>query len=117
MAEAVGLTMGSAGLAGVCSACMEAFSLLDASQSRGRDFEILMTWLDIEKTFLLHWAEPVGFLGDWNIPPARDTRMNHPQTHAAAANALSCGLRLLADSERLCSEYEVIMGSPISDPP
>lgn len=50
MAEAIGLVLGVAGLAGLFNACIEAISLFHASRSHERDFEIIMTRLEIEKT-------------------------------------------------------------------
>lgn len=108
MLEAVGLAIGIAGLAGVFSACLEAFSLFHAGRSYGRDFEILLTKLDIEKTLLLHWAERVGLLDTRNDRPDCDPRLNDSRIHSAVANALSCVLYLLTDSERLRSEYGVV---------
>ncbi|KAL8704149.1 MAG: hypothetical protein Q9201_002699 [Fulgogasparrea decipioides] len=112
MADAVGLVIGIAGLAGVFNACLEAFSLFHASRALGRDFEILLTKLDIEKTLLLHWAERVGLPAMLDEYPGYDPRLNDPGTHSAVVNALSCILYLLTDSERLRSRYGVVPGSP-----
>lgn len=108
MVEAVGLTIGIAGLAGTFNACLEAFSLFHAGRSYGRDLEILLTKLDIEKTLLLHWAERVGLVNTRNDRPICDPRLNDSRTHSAVANALSCVLYLLTDSERLHVEYGAI---------
>lgn len=115
MAEAAGLVLGLAGLAGLVNACMEAISLFQASRSHGRDFEILMTRLEIEKTLILQWAERIGILCEMNNGPGHDTRLNNPRTHSAVANALSCALLLLTDAERLRSDYGVVSSSPALD--
>lgn len=111
MAEAIGLVLGVAGLAGLFNACIEAISLFHASRSHGRDFEIIMTRLEIEKTLFLQWAERVGILRAGNNGPDHDNRLNNPRTHSAVANALSCTLHLLTDAERLRSDYGVISSS------
>ncbi|KAL8731893.1 MAG: hypothetical protein Q9181_004154 [Wetmoreana brouardii] len=112
MAEAASLVIGIAGLAGVCNACLEAFSLISAGRSLGRDFEILATKLDIEKTLLLHWAERVGLLTIQDEHPIYDARFSDAQTHTAVINTLSCVLYLLTDSERLQSQYGLLQSSP-----
>jgi len=111
MAEPVGIILGLAGLAGIFNACMDAIPLFHASRSHGRDFEIIIIRLDIEKTLLLQWAERVGLLGERNNRPGHDNRLNNPQTHSAVANALSCALYLLTDAERLRSDYGVVSSS------
>lgn len=108
MAEAIGLVLGVAGIAGLFNACIEAISLFHASRSHGRDFEIIMTRLEIEKTLFLQWAERVGILRAGNNGPDHDNRLNNPRTHSAVANALSCILHLLTDAERLRSNYGVV---------
>lgn len=117
MAEAVGLALGVAGLAGIFNACMEACSLFNFSRSHGRDFEIIMIRLDIEKTLLLQWAERVGLVGNWDNRTGYDNRLKDRQTHSVVENALSCVLLLLTDSERLRSEYGLILSSATLDPP
>ncbi len=117
MAEAVGLALGIAGLAGVFNACLEAFSLFHAGQAFARDVEILLTKLDIEKTLLLHWAERVGLVNTRDNHASYDPRLNDSRTHSAIANTLAMMLHLLTDSERLRSEYGAIpSSSPATSP-
>ena len=108
MAEAVGLALGIAGLAGVFNACLEAFSLFHAGHSFGRDIEILLTKMDIEKTLLLHWAERVGLVDTQNNHPSCDPRLNDSRVHSSVANVLACVLHLLTDAERLGSQYGAV---------
>ena len=64
MAEAAGLAIGVLSLAGLCSTCLEAFSLIGACKDFGIDSEIMSIKLDIEKTRLLQWAEATGLVTD-----------------------------------------------------
>lgn len=114
MAEAVGVVIGVAGLAGVLNACLEALSLFHAGQTFGRDLEILLTKLDIEKTLLLHWAERIGLAAFQDGRSTHDTRLNDPRTYTAVVNTLSSVLYLLTDSEQLRSRYGAIQSSEIT---
>ena len=116
MAELAGLTVGVLGLAGTFSACIEAFGLFHASESYGRDFEILLTRLDIEKTLLLQWAEQVGLVGGSDGLIRHDIRLDQQHTHSAVESALRCILLLLTDSEKLCSDYGVTSSNDSPDP-
>ena len=65
MAEVAGLALGVIGLAGVVGAfkdVIDLFTLFTDSKQFGRDYEILDTKLDIERTILFHWAERVKLL-------------------------------------------------------
>ncbi|KAK4035203.1 hypothetical protein C8A01DRAFT_18092 [Parachaetomium inaequale] len=78
MAEVAGLALGVVGLAGIVGAfkdVVDLFSLFVDSKHLGRDYEILDTKLDIEKTMLLLWADRVGLLR-----PDYDRRLDLPNT-------------------------------------
>ena len=72
--EAVGLTVGIVGLAGLCSACLDAFGLISTAKAFSIEYEISSIKLDIEKTKLLHWAEGVGLLA--TDPRERSSALN-----------------------------------------
>ncbi|KAK3985133.1 prion-inhibition and propagation-domain-containing protein [Cladorrhinum sp. PSN332] len=62
MAEVAGLVLGAVGVVGVIGAfkdAIELFNVIADSRHCGRDFEILDTKLNIEKTLLLQWADRV----------------------------------------------------------
>ncbi|KAH6641125.1 hypothetical protein F5144DRAFT_641863 [Chaetomium tenue] len=76
--EVAGLALGVVGVAGILSTLKdvaELYSLFVDSRSIGRDYEMLDTKLDIERTMLLHWADRVGLLrNDY------DPRLDIPNT-------------------------------------
>ena len=51
--EPIGLTVGVIALASLFSTCVECFDLLDAGRGFGRDYELLIIQLQLEKTRLL----------------------------------------------------------------
>ncbi|EAQ86206.1 hypothetical protein CHGG_07459 [Chaetomium globosum CBS 148.51] len=76
--EVAGLALGVVGVAGILSTLKdvaELYSLFVDSRSVGRDYEMLDTKLDIERTMLLHWADRVGLLRD-----DYDPRLDIPNT-------------------------------------
>ncbi|KAH6869681.1 hypothetical protein B0T10DRAFT_541623 [Thelonectria olida] len=56
MAETAGLVLGVVTLAGTFKDCVDLFSYFLSYRSLGRDYEILVAKLDVEKTLLLQWA-------------------------------------------------------------
>ncbi|KAH6850502.1 hypothetical protein B0I37DRAFT_323904 [Chaetomium sp. MPI-CAGE-AT-0009] len=76
--EIAGLALGVVGVAGILSAFQdvaELYSLFVDSRNVGRDYEMLDTKLEIERTMLLHWADRVGLLrSDY------DPRLDNPNT-------------------------------------
>ena len=65
MAEVAGLILGVIGVAGVIGAfkdTVDLFNIIADSRQLGRDYEILETKFDIEKTLLLQWANRIRLL-------------------------------------------------------
>lgn len=60
--EVTGLVVGITALAGLCSTCLNAFSLIGIVKGFSIDYEILSIKLDFEKTRLLQWTEGIGLL-------------------------------------------------------
>jgi hypothetical protein len=105
MAEVAGLALGVVGLAGVVGAfkdVVDLFSLFADTKHLGRDYEILDTKLDIEKTILLLWADRVGLLR-----PDYDRRLDLPDTQVTVFRALACIRSLLSDASQLKTRYGV----------
>lgn len=90
MAEAVGLAVGVLALVGTFKDCVDLFDYFSTSRTLGRDFELLETKLDIEKTLLLQWADRVQLLD----PDFYDARLRDPSTADPVSRVL-CNLRLL----------------------
>ncbi|KAG7294514.1 hypothetical protein NEMBOFW57_004589 [Staphylotrichum longicolle] len=105
MAEVAGLVLGAAGLAGLIGAfkdVVDLYSLYVDSTHLGRDYEILDTKLDIEKTMLLHWADRVGLLRtDY------DPRLDARGTRESVLRTLGCIRAVLGDASQLQSKYGV----------
>lgn len=101
--EVAGLVLGAVGIAGVIGAFKDAvdvFGLIADSKQLGRDYEVLETKLDIEKTVLLHWANRTKLL-----QPDYDRRLDEPSTHRAVVKILSSIHLLLSDAEPLRRRY------------
>ena len=109
MAEVAGLALGVVGLAGVVGAfkdVVDLFSLFVDSKHLGRDYEILDTKLDIEKTMLLLWAERVGL-----FRPDYDHRLDIPSTQETVFRVLACIRSLLSDASQLKPSFHVALAT------
>ncbi|KAK5655821.1 hypothetical protein OQA88_5359 [Cercophora sp. LCS_1] len=101
--EVAGLALGAVGVIGLVSLFKDTadlFNLVADSRHLGRDFEILDTKLDIEKTLLLHWAEGVKLLDR-----SYDARLDDETTRMLVARALSCIASLLTNESELKERY------------
>ncbi|KAK3690334.1 prion-inhibition and propagation-domain-containing protein [Podospora appendiculata] len=88
MEEVVGLALGVIGLAGVIGAFKDVVDLCAIvidTRGLGRDYEVLSTKFDIERTLLLHWARRVNLLH----PTLYDHRLDDVHTQTSALEALS----------------------------
>lgn len=101
--EVTGLTIGVVALAGLCSTCLEAFSLIGIAKNFSVDSEILCIKLDIEKTRLLQWAEGVGLVAD----DQREQNVSLPSPHIQPQleRILTAVKLLLTQSDDLCTKY------------
>ncbi|KAI0850613.1 prion-inhibition and propagation-domain-containing protein [Daldinia vernicosa] len=103
MAEIAGLVLGVAGLVGVIGAFRDAIDLFNdfmSSREFGRDYEILETKFDIERTILLQWSEQVGLLR-----PDYDRRLDDVNIQCAIARILGCIKLLIGDEAQLKDRY------------
>lgn len=60
--EAVGLTLGFIGLAGMFTTCVDCFKLVQIYRSRSSDFDTLQTMLDNQQFHLMAWGRACGFM-------------------------------------------------------
>ena len=63
MAEIAGLALGAVGIVGLVGAFKDTLELIDLiadTGNLGRELQLLITKLDIEKTLLLRWADAFG---------------------------------------------------------
>ncbi|KAI9147256.1 Heterokaryon incompatibility protein s [Paramyrothecium foliicola] len=98
--EAAGLAIGVVTLAGTFNDCITLFSYFSSYRSLGRDYEILETKLDVEKTLLLQWAQRVRLL-----QPDHDPRLGDALTQNAVSKVLASIQRLLSESSALQDRY------------
>ena len=103
MAEIAGLVLGVVGIAGVIGVfkdTVEVFNLIAESRHLGRDYEILKTKLDIEKTLLLMWASRVRLLS-----PDYDRRLDDPDVRKLVVRMLECIASLFANVPDIIARY------------
>jgi len=98
--EAAGLAVGVFALAGAFKDCIDLFSLIRAARRTGRDYHILETKLDIEKTLLFQWADQVRLLND-----DYDRRLDNPVVQKAVLSILDMIHSLLSESDALEAKY------------
>ncbi|RSM13510.1 hypothetical protein CDV31_005808 [Fusarium ambrosium] len=75
---------------------------ITVSQDQGRDTSILATKFDIEKYFLLQWAERVNLL-----KKNSDERLRNPDTQDSITNVLARICGLLADTSQMEQVYGI----------
>jgi len=101
--DPVGFGVGVIGLAGLTTTCVDAFNIFRGMRAFGRDAEILVTKLDIEKNLLLQWAIRVGlFNKDLNLV---DCRLFDQRTDHVVSQTLKEINILLRDSSELERKY------------
>jgi Prion-inhibition and propagation len=101
--EVAGLAVGAAGLAGLFSACVDCFALIRCGRAHGRDLEILVTKLDVEKTRLLQWADAVGLLA--SDSKSRNPLLDAEHTRPVIERVLNCIVMLMTDGDQLRAKY------------
>ncbi|KAI1090901.1 prion-inhibition and propagation-domain-containing protein [Rostrohypoxylon terebratum] len=103
MAEIAGLVIGIVGVVGVIGAFKDTIDLFNdfiSSREFGRDYEILVTKVDIERTILLQWADHVRLL-----QTNYDKRLDDDVIQHAVAGILGCIKFLMGDETQLKTRY------------
>jgi hypothetical protein len=100
MAEAAGLVLGVVGLISVFKDAVDLFNDFTDSRDLGRDYEILDSKIDIERTILLQWADHVKLLR-----PDCDSRLLEANTQQAVARILACIRFLMSGESELKHRY------------
>ena len=100
--EVAGFVIGTVALASLFSTCVECWGYIDSARSHGREYELLATKLEVERTRFLILGQLIGILdSDKNGPSFLDT----PFIVAAMERSLNCILAIFQDSEALESRY------------
>ena len=105
MAEAAGLVLGVAGLAGLFSLCVQSFDLVQMGRTLGRDYEILETKYEATKVRFMIWGEAMGMTN----PDDYDARLDNPMIQSTICRILNCIRFLFADGNVLASRYGLRM--------
>ncbi|KAF8241434.1 hypothetical protein K440DRAFT_499444, partial [Wilcoxina mikolae CBS 423.85] len=103
------------GLVGLFSTCVQAYELINLGTAHGRDYQVLLTKLKIEKTRLISWGEAVGL---YTITDDSDDRQRilgtsnsyhqslfRPHIQEAVLEILSCIQLTFTDVNRLVNRY------------
>ena len=105
--EAAGFAVGIIALIGTFKDCIDLFSYITVARSLGRDYELLSTKLDVEKAFLLQWAQRTNLL-----QPNYDRRLDDPKIRATVAQIVSSIRILLGDTKTLQQRYGMRESQP-----
>ncbi len=106
MAEAAGLTVGAIALASLFTTCVQCFDCVQLTRTYGRDHELLITKLEVEKTRLLIWGDAVGIFDTQGSN--RDARLDCPHIQPILERTLNCILLIFTDTEKLRKRYGAI---------
>ena len=94
----------SIGLASLFSTCIQCFDYIDSAKSYGRDFELLTTKLEIQKTRLLMWGQSAG-VAFVDGPIERLWWWDSPLCRPVIQSILECIHVLFEDTRRLSNRY------------
>ena len=101
--EVVGFSLSVVALASLFSTCVECWEYVESARSHGRDYELLATQLEVEKTRFLIWGDVVGVLK--SSESERDEVLNHPRVAPVVERILNHIISIFSDSEGLTSKY------------
>jgi hypothetical protein len=101
--EAAGLAVGTIALVGVFEDCITLLSQIGAAKSMKKDYKLLTTRLDFQRTTLLQWAERLNLYDHEDY----DRRLDDPALGCLIRQGLDCILQLLQDGRVLQQRYGV----------
>ncbi|KAI4961585.1 hypothetical protein J4E86_000614 [Alternaria arbusti] len=99
--EAAGLAIGALALVGVFEDCVTLLSQIGAAKSMDKDYILLATRLDFQKTLLLQWANRLKLYDNSDY----DTRLDDPIIARVMHNGLACIRQILQDGHKLQKRY------------
>lgn len=103
MAEAAGLAIGVAGLAGLFSSCVDCFDMIQMGRARLRDVAVLHQRLDNQKMRFLIWGESLG-LHQANVQQGSLDHLS-PTLRQHLEKTMKLIVDLFKDSESLRLKY------------
>ena len=101
--DVTGLTASLVALAGLFTTCVECWDYIESARVFSRDYEILITQLDIEKTRFLIWGEVVGLLQHDQRKQAANLKW--PIVQKNITRTLNCIQTIFTDTDALTSRY------------
>lgn len=101
MAEVAGLALGIVTLTSLFKDCVDLFVYIDSARNSSREYKILETKLDIERTLLLQWAERVRLTSRDH----HDRRLEDSRTQEAIHQILGSISQLLGQASLLHTRY------------
>lgn len=101
--EAVGLAVGVAGLAGLFSACIDCFELVQRGRYHGRDYLLLETKFTNQRLRLRTWGRACGLTNE-KAEDASDILGDH-ELRASVENTLAHLFALFRDGRALRTKY------------
>ena len=104
MAEAAGLGIGVASLAGLFTSCVEVFNLFELGRAKSRDYEILHTKLGNQRLRFETWGQANGFDAD----EALDARLDEPKRHHCLIRTMELVRSLFLESTALMERYGLV---------
>ncbi|KAI9812045.1 MAG: hypothetical protein M1827_004938 [Pycnora praestabilis] len=104
--DPVGFTVSILALAGLFSTCVECWQYIDSARSHGRDYELLTTKLDVEKTRLLIWGDMIGIFR--TTADGRNKVLDSPEVARVIERILNCIITVFTDSQALVSRYGLV---------
>lgn len=104
MVDPAGLVVGAVTLIGTFKDCVDLFLYIDSAQCIKRDYEILETKLEIEKTLFLQWAERVRLFSHGHY----DRRLDDPINVKAFSRTLGSIRLLLSESQHFQDRYGLV---------
>lgn len=107
MAEAAGLTLAVVAMTSLFKDCVDLFLYIDSAKNSNREYQVLDTKLDIERTLLVQWAERVKLTSrDY------DHRLDDDRTNEAILKVLRSVKELLDNGNQLRTRYGL---QPVGD--
>jgi hypothetical protein len=109
MAEAAGLALGVAGLAGLFTSCIDCYQLVRRGAALDKDYRILETKFNNQELRLSAWGRACGLLGETEY----DVRLDEPFLRTPIVATLRCVKDLFDDEKELRKRFGL---KPCKDP-
>ena len=110
--EAAGIAVGVVGLAGLFSACIDCFELVQRGRYLGKEYLLLETKFENQRLRLITWGRACGLAGHQSvrtygaiIPSGQDTVLGDEEVRECIQRTLTHIFKLLNDGKNLMQRY------------